>query len=113
MELKKNKFQKIEATGVVRIGRCKPFSAKHRTILDKILKPAGLSSEDLTAPSYGEVEILIGASAAALQIYDHNELNSLKKPVNLRFFHSPLMRLPLAYGEWKGSGLQRRKSQSK
>ena len=48
------------------------------------------------------MEVLIGASAAALQLYDHNELNALKKPVNLRFFHSPLIWLPLAYGEVEG-----------
>ena len=65
---KTGKFQNIEATGVARIGRCKPFTATQRIILDKILKPAGLSSEDLTSSSYGEVEVLIGASAAALQL---------------------------------------------
>ena len=99
---KKKKLQEIEATGVSHIGRCKPLSTKHRSILDKILKPAGLSSDDLTNPTHGEVGILIGGDAASLQLFDHLQLNSLRKPLNLRFFSSDIMRKPLTYGEVGG-----------
>ena len=99
---KLKRFQTIEATGIQRIGRCRPFTSSQRIILNKVLKPAGMSSEDLSSATYGDVDVLLGASAAALQLYDHTELNALKKPINLRFFHSPLFRLPLAYGEVEG-----------
>ena len=63
---KKRKIQKIEASGVTHIGRCKRLSAKNRRVLDKVLQPAGMSSNDLTNPTHGEVGILIGGDAASL-----------------------------------------------
>ena len=75
---KRRKIQRIEATGVTHIGRCKPLSAKNRRVLDKVLQPAGMSSNDLTNPTHGEVGILIGGDAASLQLFYHIQLNSLR-----------------------------------
>ena len=58
-----------------------------------------MSSNDLTNPSHGEVEILLGGVAASLQLFDHHQLNKLRKPLSLRFFLSEVMEKPLAYGE--------------
>ena len=52
--------------------------------------------------THGEVEILIGGDAASLQLFDHLQLNSLRKQLNLRFFSSEVMEKPLAYGEGGG-----------
>ena len=61
-----------------------------------------MSSNDLTNPTHGEVGILIGGDAASLQLFDHLQLNSLRKPLNLRFFSSEVMEKSITYGEVGG-----------
>ena len=72
-------MENIEAKGVSYIGRCRSLSARSREIFDRVLLPANMTSNDLSNPTHGEVEILLGGDGASLQLFDHNQLNKLKK----------------------------------
>ena len=65
-----------------------------------------MDSKSLTWASSGEIDIIMGGDNARLLVQDNPEMNSNLKPSNLRFYNSPIFKLPLAFGEISGQWIQ-------
>ena len=93
-------------TGMSTIGPCQGPTQKTRRDLDAILKPMNMESQSLTWASNGEIDIIMGGDNARLLVQDNPAMNSVLKPSNLRFYNSPIFKLPLAFVEISGQWTQ-------
>ena len=93
----KKKLETMEMTGIDSIGPCKGPTYQTRKQLNCVLKPIDLNSYELTWATDGEIDLLIGGDNAGILVTDHETLNSIAKPANLRFYASPVFKCPLAF----------------
>ena len=95
-------LEKIPMKGIDYIGPRKGPNQNTKDRMDDILKPIRMNQEHLTWTVEGQIEILMGGNHARLLVKDDLKLNKIFKPSNLRFYNSPILMQPLAFGELTG-----------
>ena len=66
------------------------------------LIPINMDCKSLTWAEDSDIDVIMGGDKARLLVQDNKIMNRIMKPENLRFYDSPICRLPLAFGLLSG-----------
>lgn len=95
----KKMFIEVKMAGMHTIGRTEIMTRETKLTLQIILFPYNMSLEDIQQPKFAPIHFLIGNDSLALQLEDHQGVNGLARPENLKFNVSPVMTKPVVVGK--------------